>query len=58
MSYKPFSTLEKELSRKKGVYSPGGLAAYIARRKYGKRRVQRAAARGTSLRNAPTLRGR
>jgi hypothetical protein len=49
MSYKPFSVLEKELSRRKGVYSPGGLAAAIARKKYGKRRLQEAARRGVRI---------
>jgi hypothetical protein len=37
-----FSELEKALARK-GVRSPGGLAASIAAKKYGRRRLQKAA---------------
>jgi hypothetical protein len=38
-----FSRLADALSKKPGVYSPGGLAATIAAHKYGRRRLQKAA---------------
>lgn len=40
-----FKSLKKKLS-KKGVKSPGALAAYIGRKKYGKKKFQGLAAAG------------
>lgn len=40
-----FSALKQELARK-GAKSPGGLAAYIGRKKYGKSRFQKLAEKG------------
>jgi len=41
-----FARLESKLSHRPGVTSPGGLAAFIGRKKYGKRAFQRMAAEG------------
>jgi hypothetical protein len=41
-----FDTLKGKLARKKGVTSPGGLAAYIGRKKYGKAGMAKKAAAG------------
>lgn len=44
-----FRRLKRTLARRRGkrrVRRPGALAAYIGRKKYGKRRFQRMAARG------------
>lgn len=35
-----FAALKKKLSGRKGVYNPAGLAAYIGRKKYGKKKFQ------------------
>lgn len=40
-----FAKLKKELA-KKGASSPGGLAAYIGRQKYGKKKMASMAAKG------------
>ena len=42
---KRFAALKKKLTRK-GVRSPGGLAAHIGRAKFGKKRFARLAAAG------------
>lgn len=55
MSYTSFSKMKAELADKPGVTNPGGLAATLARRKYGSKAVQHAAS-GTSLRGKPTKR--
>jgi hypothetical protein len=41
-----FARLKGKLAGKKGVYDPAGLAAYIGRKKYGKKRFQKLAAKG------------
>lgn len=41
-----FAALKSKLSGQKGVSSPGGLAAYIGRQKYGKAAFQKMAAKG------------
>lgn len=41
-----FKKLETALSRKKGIYNPAGLAAYIGRKKLGTKRFQKLAAKG------------
>lgn len=41
-----FKKLKGELSKEKGVYNPGGLAAAIGRKKYGKKKFQGLAAKG------------
>lgn len=50
MSYTPFKQMEAKLAHRPGVTNPGALAAFIARKKYGKKAVQHAAKTGTSLR--------
>jgi len=37
---KRFKSLKSKLSKKKGVKTPGALAAWIGRRKYGKKKFQ------------------
>jgi hypothetical protein len=44
-SGKQFAALKRKLARR-GVKNPGALAAWIGRRKYGKRRFQKLAAAG------------
>jgi hypothetical protein len=44
-SGKRFAALKRKLARR-GVRNPAALAAYIGRKKYGKRRFQRLAAAG------------
>lgn len=57
MSYIGFSGLEKKLAAK-GIRHPGALAAVIGRHKYGKKKFNKAAASGHSLRGAkPMKRG-
>lgn len=41
-----FSALKQKLSGEKGVTNPGGLAAYIGAKKYGKGKMQSMAAKG------------
>jgi hypothetical protein len=41
-----FKKLKSKLARRKGVRSPGGLAAHIGREKLGKRAFQKKAAAG------------
>lgn len=41
-----YKALKKKLAGQAGVRDPGGLAAYIGRRKYGKSRMQSMAAKG------------
>jgi hypothetical protein len=36
-----FAKLKGQLATKKGVTDPGGLAAYIGRKKYGKKKFQK-----------------
>ena len=55
MSYVPFKTMEKKLAGKPGVTNPAGLAAFIARRKYGNAQLEEAAKGHHSLRNAKPL---
>lgn len=45
-SGKRFAQLKKKLSGKKGVTNPGALAAHIGRKKYGKKKFQKLAAKG------------
>lgn len=51
MAYMGFNKLAGELA-KKGVKDPRALAAAIGRKKYGKAKFQKAAAKGKSLRGA------
>lgn len=51
MAYIGFGALKSKLA-KKGAKSPGGLAAFIGRKKYGVKKFQAAAAAGRTLRNA------
>jgi hypothetical protein len=41
-----FARLKRKLSGRKGVYNPGGLAAYIGRKKYGKKQMAEWSAAG------------
>jgi hypothetical protein len=45
-SGKRFAALKKKLGRRKGVKTPGALAAFIGRKKYGKKRFQKLAVKG------------
>jgi len=45
-SGKRFSNLKKQLSRQKGIEHPEALAASIGRKKYGKKKFQKIAAKG------------
>lgn len=51
MAYMGFNKLTKELT-KQGARDPRALAAAIGRKKYGKAKFQKAAAKGKSLRGA------
>lgn len=48
-SYVGFNKLKSQIAARGGVRDPGAVAAAIGRRKYGKKRFQRAAARGRKL---------
>lgn len=48
MAYEGFDALKAKLG-KKGVKSPGGLAATIGRKKYGKGKFDKFAAKGKSM---------
>ena len=41
-----FKRLKKTLGKRKGVRNPGALAAYIGRKKYGKKRFARLSGHG------------
>lgn len=41
-----FAMMKEKLSKKKGIKNPGALAAYIGRKKYGKKKFQAMAAAG------------
>lgn len=47
--YMGFDKLKGKLAKKKGVEDPGALAASIGQKKYGKRKFQKAAAKGTKM---------
>jgi hypothetical protein len=49
MAYIGFDKLKGELANKKGITNPGALAASIGRKKYGKKKFQRAATAGRKL---------
>lgn len=49
--YVGFDKLKGELSSRPGVKDPGGLAAYIGKRKFSKKRFDKYAAQGKSMRN-------
>jgi hypothetical protein len=48
-NYIGFQRLKGQIARRGNVRDPGAVAAAIGRAKYGKRRFQRAAARGQKL---------
>ena len=54
MSYVGFGKLKGELSHE-GVNNPGAVAASIGRKKYGKKKMAKAAAKGESLEGAKPL---
>lgn len=43
---KRFKSLSRKLAKRKGVRNPGALAAAIGRKKYGKKKMAKMAARG------------
>lgn len=51
MAYVGFGKLKGELAHKKGVTNPAGLAASIGRKKYGKKKFQKGAAKGETMEN-------
>ncbi len=54
-AYMGFDKLQSKLAHRPGVTDPGALAAYIGRKKYGKRAMARASHSGHSLRGARPL---
>jgi hypothetical protein len=52
MAYVGFSKLKGELAHKPGIRNPGAVDASIGNRKYGKGKMQEAARKKHSLRNA------
>lgn len=59
MAYVGFDKLKKKLGKKKkkGVEDPGALAASIGRKKYGKKKFQKAAAKGVSMKGMKSAKG-
>lgn len=55
MAYIGFDRLKNQLSHEAGVDNPGAVAAAIGRKKYGAKKMAKAAASGKSLRRAATL---
>ena len=49
MAYVGFAKLKKKIASKGGVRDPGAVAASIGRKKYGKKRFQKAAAAGKKM---------
>jgi hypothetical protein len=58
MAYLGFKKLEKKIAAKGDVRDPGAVAAAIGRKKYGRARFQKAAARGESLRGLQRAAGK
>ena len=57
-SYVGFAKLKKKIAAKGGVDNPGAVAAAIGRAKYGKKKFQKAAASGKSMKGmAPKKKG-
>jgi len=50
MAYMGFKKLESQIAAKGNVRNPGAVAASIGRKKYGKKKFQKAAAEGHSMR--------
>ena len=50
MAYVGFDTLKAKIAAKGHVRNPGAVAASIGRKKYGKKKFQKAAAQGKSMR--------
>lgn len=55
MAYVGFNKLKAQIAAKGKVRNPGAVAAAIGRKKYGKKRFQKAASKGQKLRGAPTV---
>jgi len=55
MAYIGFNALKSKLAKRPGVTNPGALAASIGRKKYGKKKFQKAAATGTKMNHAKAL---
>jgi hypothetical protein len=49
MAYVGFDKLKNQIAAKGGVSNPAAVAASIGRKKYGKKRFQKAAASGTPM---------
>jgi len=49
MAYVGFEKLRGQLAKKPGVSNPGGLAAFIGRKKYGAGKFNKAAAAGKKM---------
>ena len=49
MAYVGFKKLKGQLAGKPGIRDPGAVAAAIGRKKYGKKRFQKAAAQGKKM---------
>jgi hypothetical protein len=58
MAYQGFEKVKASVAQHGGVRDPGAVAAAIGRKKYGKKKFQKAASAGKSLRGAKPLRGR
>ena len=56
MAYVGFSKLKSQIAAKGGVRDPGAVAASIGRKKYGKRKFQKAAASSKKMRGMKSLR--
>jgi len=55
MAYVGFDALKAKLAARGGVTNPGALAAAIGRKKYGKKKFNTAASKGTSLKGAKPM---
>jgi hypothetical protein len=57
MAYMGFDKLKAKLGKKKGIDNPGALAASIGRKKYGKKKFQKAAAKGQKMKGMSSAKG-
>lgn len=55
MAYIGFDKLKSQLAARGGVTNPGALAAAIGKKKYGKKKFNKAAASGQSLKGAKPM---
>jgi len=52
VAYEGFKKIKAAIASKGGAYDPGAVAASIGMKKYGKKKFEKAAHEGKSLRNA------